>query len=170
MYVLYACTKTEPQKLPEHTSEHVKAQNFQGACPQTPSHNLCYGPRILYLPWAPPILSAALPPAICLKYSCRKKLSHFNVQEQGDYYKKQLYLYLLTVMILSRLLVCMQLELLKSLSDMHFNHVLRKFAAECCPLIIFISLMRWILDVISSSCCSTSSVHSTRISPVICSR
>ena len=28
--------KKESQKLPKHTSEHVKAQNFLGACPQTP--------------------------------------------------------------------------------------------------------------------------------------
>ena len=60
MYVLYAWTKKEPQKPPEHTSEDVKPQNFLGACPQTPSHNLYYGLRFLYLPWAPPILSAAL--------------------------------------------------------------------------------------------------------------
>ena len=26
----------EPQKSPEHTSEHVKSQNFLGVCPQTP--------------------------------------------------------------------------------------------------------------------------------------
>ena len=26
----------EPQEPPEHTSEHVKSQNFLGACPQTP--------------------------------------------------------------------------------------------------------------------------------------
>ena len=28
--------KKEPQKPPEHASEHVKPQNFLGACPQTP--------------------------------------------------------------------------------------------------------------------------------------
>ena len=47
----------EPQKPLEHTSEHVKSQNFLGACPQTP---LILWPPFLYLPWAPPILSAAL--------------------------------------------------------------------------------------------------------------
>ena len=34
---MYCCMhKKEPQKPPEHTSEHVKRQNFLGACPQTP--------------------------------------------------------------------------------------------------------------------------------------
>ena len=45
----------EPQKPPEHTSEHVKSQNFLGQTPLTQ-----YGPHFLYLPWAPTILSAAL--------------------------------------------------------------------------------------------------------------
>ena len=86
MYVLYACTKTEPQKLPEHTSEHVKAQNFLGACPQTPSYNLCYGPRILYLPWAPPILSAALfiADTSCLK-TAKSSICHVGTQKMHLY-------------------------------------------------------------------------------------
>ena len=50
MYVLYACTKKEPQEPPEHTPEHVKPQNFLGACPQTPSHNLYYGPTFCICP------------------------------------------------------------------------------------------------------------------------
>ena len=50
----------EPQEPPEHTSEHVKSQNFLGACPQTPRINPFCGAHFLHLPWAPPILSAAL--------------------------------------------------------------------------------------------------------------
>ena len=61
---IYVCTvcmhKKEPQKPPEHASEHVKPQNFLGACPQSPLAQSMYGSRFLYLPWAPPILSAAL--------------------------------------------------------------------------------------------------------------
>ena len=57
----------EPQKPPEHTSEHIKSQNFLGACPQTPlTQSILWGP-FLYLPWAPPILSAALPE--CMRYA-----------------------------------------------------------------------------------------------------
>ena len=40
----------EPQKPPEHTLEHVKSQNFLGACLQTPLTQ--YGPHFLYLPWS----------------------------------------------------------------------------------------------------------------------
>ena len=52
------CKKEKPEKLSEHTSEHVKSQNFLGACPQTPLTQ--DGFHFLYLPWAPTILSAAL--------------------------------------------------------------------------------------------------------------
>ena len=61
----------EPQKPLEHTSEHVKSQNFLGACPQTP---LILWPPFLYLPWAPPILSAALQSRLV------KQLHHFISQ------------------------------------------------------------------------------------------
>ena len=53
--------KKEPQELPEHTSEHVKSQNFLEACPPDPPHTIHFvGLHLLYLPWAPSILSAAL--------------------------------------------------------------------------------------------------------------
>ena len=42
--ILYACEK-EPLKSPERTSEHVKSQNFLGACPRTP--------LIQSIAWAP---------------------------------------------------------------------------------------------------------------------
>ena len=51
MCCMHTYTKKEPQKLPEYTSEHVK---FPGAFPKTPNYHF------LYLPWATPILSAAL--------------------------------------------------------------------------------------------------------------
>ena len=36
-YVCAVCMlEMEPQKPPEHTSEHVKSQNFLGVCPQPP--------------------------------------------------------------------------------------------------------------------------------------
>ena len=61
IYVLCACTNKEPQGPPEHTSEHVKSQNFLGACPHTPlKQSILWGPHFLYLPWAPRILLAAL--------------------------------------------------------------------------------------------------------------
>ena len=48
----------EPQELPEHTWDHVKSQNF---VPPDPPHTIHFvRPHFLYLPWAPPILSAAL--------------------------------------------------------------------------------------------------------------
>ena len=52
MYVLH---EKEPLKPPEHTSEHVKSQNFLGACTQTPLK------QSMYLCWVPTILLAALP-------------------------------------------------------------------------------------------------------------
>ena len=58
MYCMHA--KRSLRTPPEHTSEHVKSQNCLVASPQTPSHTLCYGPHVLYLPWAPSILLAAL--------------------------------------------------------------------------------------------------------------
>ena len=58
MYILH---EKKPQKPPEHTSEHVKSQNFLGACPQTPlKQSIAYRPHFLYLPWAPTIVLAAL--------------------------------------------------------------------------------------------------------------
>ena len=42
--------KKKPQKPPEHTSEHVKSQNFLGVCPQSPPNSIsptfciCPGP------------------------------------------------------------------------------------------------------------------------------
>ena len=56
----YVCTVCEnkPQKPQEYTSEPTNI--FLRACPGPPSHNLCYGPHFLYLPWGPPIPSVAL--------------------------------------------------------------------------------------------------------------
>ena len=60
----YVCTlyiyEKEPHKPPEHTSEHVKSQNFPGHAPRPPSYNLVYGPHFLYLPWVSLILSVVL--------------------------------------------------------------------------------------------------------------
>ena len=38
----------------------MHAQKGASEPPRAPFHNLYYGPRFLFLPWAPPILSAAL--------------------------------------------------------------------------------------------------------------
>ena len=46
--------KKEPQEPPEHTSDHVKSQNFLGACPQTPSHNPFCGAPIFVFAVGPP--------------------------------------------------------------------------------------------------------------------
>ena len=44
----------EHQEPPEHTSEHVKSQNFLGACPQRPlTQSILWGLNFLYLPWGP---------------------------------------------------------------------------------------------------------------------
>ena len=57
-----------------------------GVCPQTPSHN--HGPRFLYLPWAPPILSAALqshiwqPLSMCRQNSVRGRPENSLHQEK----------------------------------------------------------------------------------------
>ena len=41
--------KKEPQKLPEHTSEHVKYQNFLEPCPQTLlTQPILWAPRFLF--------------------------------------------------------------------------------------------------------------------------
>ena len=50
--------KKEPQKPPEHTSEHVKSQNFLGACPQPPLTQsmgpaFCICPGPLQSSWRP---------------------------------------------------------------------------------------------------------------------
>ena len=51
----------ESQEPPELTSEHVKSQNFLGACPQTPSYNsYCRAPLFCTCPGLPQILSVAL--------------------------------------------------------------------------------------------------------------
>ena len=61
VYVYTVCMhKKEHQKPPEHTSEHVKPQNFLGACPKTTLAQFILWPPLLYLPWAPFILSTAL--------------------------------------------------------------------------------------------------------------
>ena len=50
-YVLYACTKKEPQKPPEHTSEHVKHQNFSGGVPPDPTPTIyIMGPALCICP------------------------------------------------------------------------------------------------------------------------
>ena len=61
IYVLCACTKKEPQGPPEHTSEHIKSQNLLGRAPRPPYTIHFVGAHFLDLPWAPQILSAALP-------------------------------------------------------------------------------------------------------------
>ena len=50
---VYVCTvcmhKKEPQKPPEHASEHVKPQNFLGACPQTPlAQSILWAPLFVF--------------------------------------------------------------------------------------------------------------------------
>ena len=50
---VYVCTvcmhKKEPQKPPEHASEHVKLQNFLGACPQTPlAQSILWAPLFVF--------------------------------------------------------------------------------------------------------------------------
>ena len=57
---------------PEHTSEHVKSQNFLGACPQTPlTQSILWGSTFCICP-APPIFSAALcvPVELCYCPHC----------------------------------------------------------------------------------------------------
>jgi len=64
-YVSTVCMhKKEPQKLPEHTSECVKSQNFMGACPQTPlTQSILWGPTFCICPGlpAPPPQSSRQP-------------------------------------------------------------------------------------------------------------
>ena len=49
MYVLYACLKRSLKKPPEHTSEHVKSQNFQGRAPRPPlTQCLLWAPLFLF--------------------------------------------------------------------------------------------------------------------------
>ena len=50
---IHVCTvcmhKKEPQKPPEHASEHVKPQNFLGACPQTPlAQSMLWAPLFVF--------------------------------------------------------------------------------------------------------------------------
>ena len=60
MYCLHA-HKKKTQEPPEHTSEHVKSQNFLGECPQTPlTQSILWGPTSCICPGPTPILSAAL--------------------------------------------------------------------------------------------------------------
>ena len=65
MYVLYACTK-RTLRSPQNT---LQSKSFRGHTPRPPSHNLYYGPCFLCLPWAPPILSVALYPAVSIVFS-----------------------------------------------------------------------------------------------------
>ena len=46
--------KKEPQEPPEHTSEHVKSQNFMGAHPQIPSHHPYFGAALFVFAMPPP--------------------------------------------------------------------------------------------------------------------
>ena len=60
MYVLYACTKRS-LRSPQNTLKSMQnLKIFLGVCPKPLFHNLYYGPRFLYLPWAPPILLVTL--------------------------------------------------------------------------------------------------------------
>ena len=82
-YVCIVCMhKKEPQKPPEHTSDHVKSPNFLSACPQTPSQNLYYGPCFLYLPWAPLILSVDLDHTL----NCRPRRISIDPPQQTSRY------------------------------------------------------------------------------------
>ena len=59
MYCVHA--RKRASGAPEHTSEHVKSQNFQGACPQTLlRQSILRGHTFCICPGPPPILSAAL--------------------------------------------------------------------------------------------------------------
>ena len=53
----YVCTlcmdDKEPHEPPEHTSEHVKSQNFPGHAPRPPSYNLVYSPTFCICPGSP---------------------------------------------------------------------------------------------------------------------
>ena len=42
--------ENEPKEPPEHTSEHVKSQNFLGACPPDPPHTIffCGAPLFVF--------------------------------------------------------------------------------------------------------------------------
>ena len=45
----------EPQKPPEHTSEHVKSQHFLAACPQPPlTQSILWGPTFVFALGPPP--------------------------------------------------------------------------------------------------------------------
>ena len=52
MYCVHA--RKEPQEPSEHTSEHVKSQNFLGACPQPPSYNPFCGAPLFVFALGPP--------------------------------------------------------------------------------------------------------------------
>ena len=54
VYMYCAHARKRASEAPEHTSEHVKSQNFFGACPQTPSHNPFCGPPIFLFALGPP--------------------------------------------------------------------------------------------------------------------
>ena len=59
--------KKEPQEPPEHTSEHLKSQNFLGACPRPPSHNPFCGAPLFVLALGPPNpLSGPVCVCVCL--------------------------------------------------------------------------------------------------------
>ena len=43
------CRYVKVQKPPEHTSEHVKSQNFLGACPQIPiTQSILWAPLFVF--------------------------------------------------------------------------------------------------------------------------
>ena len=58
VYMTVCMHEKEPQEPREYISEHVKSL---GGVPLDPPHTInIAGPHFLYLPWAPPILLAAL--------------------------------------------------------------------------------------------------------------
>ena len=58
-YICAVCMhEKEPQEPPEHTSQHVKSQNFLGVCPQTPlTQAILWGPTFCICPGPPNPLS-----------------------------------------------------------------------------------------------------------------
>ena len=65
-------------RTPQNTLQSM--QNLLGACPQTPLHNPYYGYHFLYLPWAPPIPSVALPTITVFLKEPRKTYSSLILQ------------------------------------------------------------------------------------------
>ena len=71
MYCMHA--QKEVSKAPRTHFRACKVSKFSGGVPPDHPRTVYYGPRILYLPWATPILSVAL--AAGLPW-----LEHFRVQ------------------------------------------------------------------------------------------